>query len=101
MKLIESNNETVTLELKRDELKDLHEALADAITELEREPGVLNDLIWQCDEVEDPEEIMGLLSDAGRVEETVEELKKALKRAERLLPKIHDLSEGLARIIYP
>jgi hypothetical protein len=101
MQLITSLAERVTVEFSREELRDLHDALSDAIAALDREPGILRDLIWDCEGIEDPEEISGLILDAQREEESVEQLKKALKRAERLLPKVHDLSEGLARIIYP
>jgi hypothetical protein len=99
MKLIESHNETVILELKREELKDLHSALWPAIVALQREPGILKDLIQECDGIDDPDEITGLIYNAGREEETVEELKAALKRAEMLLPKVYDLSESLVRIM--
>jgi hypothetical protein len=100
MKLIEYKNETVILELQREELRDLHDALDAAIESLEREPGILRELIRECEGIDDPEEIAGLIYNAQREEETVEQLEKALNRDERLLPKVYDLSEGLARIIY-
>jgi hypothetical protein len=99
MKLIQSNNETVTVELSHEELRDLHDALADAIDSLDHQPGILNDLIEECAGLDDPDEVRDRLLDADRPEMTVEQLKKSLARAERLLPKVHDLSEGLWRII--
>jgi hypothetical protein len=62
------------LELRREELEDLHSALWPAIVALQREPGILNDLIQECDGIDDPDEITGLIYNASREEETVEEL---------------------------
>ena len=73
MKLIHSTDETVTLQFSRAEVRDLWDALGDAITLLE----------------------------GGREEETADDLKHALKRAERLLPKVYDLTEGLSKIVLP
>jgi|SRR6516225_6736314 hypothetical protein len=100
MKVIQSNEGTVTLELQREELKDLHNALGRAITALEREPGILNELIRECDGIEDEDEVRDLIYEAGREEVTVEELKKSLERAKRLLPKVYDLSEGFMKLCY-
>jgi hypothetical protein len=100
MELIKSTNETVTVEFSREELRDLDTALGFAIGELMREPGVLKDLIDQCEGLDDPEEIAGLMLDADRGEQTVEQLEKALQLAERLLPKVHDLAEAITGIAY-
>jgi hypothetical protein len=99
MKLIESNNETITLEIQRDELRDLHNALSDAIESLDRQSEILGDLIMNCEGIDDPGEITALIGDSGRAEETVAQLEKILEQAKRLLPKVYDLSDGLRRII--
>jgi hypothetical protein len=100
MKLIESNNETVTLQFTREELKELSRAVSDAITENQREEKTLPYLIHDCEGIEDADEIWDTIREAGREEETLEDLKKALKYATEHLPKLYDLSEDLTRIAW-
>jgi len=101
MKLVESNNDTVTVQLSRQELRDIHSALCDARLALEKEPVQLKDLLSQCEGNDDPEEIEALIYEAGRAEEDVEGLQNALKWAERLLPRVYDLLDGFRPLAWP
>ena len=100
MKLIEANNETVTVQFAREELKDLWHALGDALTYLDKEPGTLHELINECEGLDDPDEILGIINEARRAEETVEGLQKSLAYAKRQRPKITKLSDTLSRYLF-
>jgi hypothetical protein len=101
MRLIESNDndQTVTVQLTLAEVRDLHSALFDAMSALDKEPPVLRALLSECEGLDEPEDIQELIHNAGREEETVEELQKVLKRKEQLLPKVHDFLGALQRML--
>src|SRR5260370_40575174 len=100
MKQIESNNETVTVQFSRQELKELSRAVSDGITENQSDEKTLPCLIRDCEGIEDADEIWDTIREAGREEETVESLKKTLKYATEHLPKFYDLSDALTRIAW-
>lgn len=100
MKLIESTNETITVQFSWAECGYLWHALSEAIEVLQKEPGILNELIDACDGISDPDEIAQIIYEADRdYEETVDDLRFTLKRVARLFPKACDLSEDLAELI--
>jgi hypothetical protein len=96
-----TNNPPSHVELQREELKDLHDAVGCAITVFEREPAILSELIEQCDGIDDPDEIMNIIQcfefPTRLEEETVEDLKRSLKMSKKLLPKVHDLADFLVK----
>ena len=100
MKLIATNPDTkrLTLEVTYSQLRDLRWLIGDAITHLEAEPGKLRDLLAEC-EGEDSERIAEIIYDAGRAEETVESLEKALAYAERFLPVACEHADEMMRIM--
>jgi chromosome segregation ATPase len=99
MKLIESDNETVRLELSKQELATLDSALGRALEQLEHESDQLSELIAQCEEMDDQTQIAQLISEAGRDnEETLEELQRALKRIESVSTEIGALAGKLEEI---
>jgi AbiU2 len=76
-------------QFSKEELATLDSAFTRAIEQLERESNQLSDLISQCEEIEDQDEIAQLISEAGREnEETLEELQQVLERVEKVSTKV-------------
>jgi uncharacterized coiled-coil protein SlyX len=102
MKLIETNNDTVTLSLSREELKDLNDVLWRAMYALEREPAILRTLIQAC-EGADEEDVEGIIREfecrSGHEEESIAELENSLARAEQLLPRVQEFLAVLRPIV--